>query len=402
MSTTGDNAGKYPIKIKVNFKQREGNKNRYIVRRYPTGVFCEPAEYLNKKNDYTVILALAKAIELYKKGLSVTEFERLFTGSGRLENIKTVFDYAIKNLRVEGRDGTAEAYTQSLRSFEKYKGEFISFGSITSDWLKSYERWMLQEREEAGETIERRSINTVGIYCRALRTIFNLAIELKIIPKEVFPFGIRKYVIPSGRRTTKKAFTQSEKNLILSYRSPREDVNRALDFWIYQFFSNGCNMADVAYLRNKDIEGDFLSFERKKTENTERYKQSITVFISPRMRAVISKHGNKSLDPAGYVFPILRAGLTSKQRKDTIKDFIKDTNELLSEAQKEINKDKVRLTVKLTTGTARYTAATLLKRHGIDLSVIAKTLGHGSEATTEHYTEEGLETQMLISKALEY
>ena len=162
-------------------------------------------------------------------------------------------------------------------------------------------------------------------------------------------------------------------------------------------------MADVAYLQFKDIEGDFVTFDRKKTENTERDKQSITVYINDRMRAVIRKYGNKSLDPESYVFPILRPGMSSKQRKSTIREYIKDTNELLAIAQSEINKDrkeKEKLTVKLTTGTARYTTATLLKKHGIDLSTIAKALGHGSEATTEHYTEEGRETTILISKAL--
>ena len=157
------------------------------------------------------------------------------------------------------------------------------------------------------------------------------------------------------------------------------------------------------FLDEFEGKGDFVTFDRKKTENTERDKQSITVYINDRMRAVIRKYGNKSLDPESYVFPILRPGMSSKQRKSTIREYIKDTNELLAIAQSEINKDrkeKEKLTVKLTTGTARYTTATLLKKHGIDLSTIAKALGHGSEATTEHYTEEGRETTILISKAL--
>lgn len=402
MSTTGEHKDKYPIKIKVNFKVREGKGNKYVVRRYPTGVFCKPGEFNKKKNDSTVILAHAKAVELYGKNLSVTVFERMFTGSGGLEDIKTVFEFAIKKLREEERDGTAGAYQQALSSFTRFKGEFISFDSVTVDWLKEYERWMVKEhRDKKGQVIqEGHSITTVGIYCRALRTIFNLAIDLKIISGDSFPFGVRKYVIPTGKRKIKKAFTREEKNLILSHRSERAEVNMALDFWAYQYFANGCNMADVAYLQTKDIDGDFLTFDRKKTENTEREKQSITVYITARMREIILRHGNRSLDPDAYVFPILKPGLTSKQRKETIKDFIKDVNKLLAEAQSEMNKDSARLSIKLTTGTARYTAATLLKRHGIDLSVIAKALGHGSESTTEHYTEEEKETQIMISKAL--
>lgn len=400
MSTTGDNAGKYPIKIKVNFKVREGNKNRYVVRRYPTGVFCKPSEYAKKQRDYAVIMAHAKAIELFQKGFSVIDFERMYTGSGSLEDIKTTFDYVIKGLREQERDGTAGKYAEALRSFIKYKGEYIAFGSITPEWLKGYERWMIKDRMDGEVLIKGRSITTVGMNCRALRAIYNTAIDLRIISRDVFPFGLRKYVIPTGRRTVKKAFSREEKNLILSYRSSSPAVNRALDIWVYQYLSSGCNMADVAYLQFKNIIGDFLTFDRKKTENTERNKQSIEVHITERMREVIARHGNKSLDPDAYVFPILRPGITSKKRKQLIHDFIGEINDLLAVAQAEINKDGVRLSVKLTTGTARYTAATLLKRGGIDLAVIAKALGHGSEATTENYTEDSKETQMLISKAL--
>lgn len=402
-STTGENAGKYPIKIKVNFKIREGKQNRYVVRRYPTGVFCKEGEFNRKRNASDVIIAHAKALDLYNRKLSITEFERMFMGSGGLEDIKSTFEYAIKKLEKEERDGTALAYKNALSSFIKFRGEYISFSAITVDWLKDYERWMLKEhKDEEGNVIHApHSITTVGMYCRALRTIFNLAIDpLKIITRDIFPFGVRKYVIPTGKRKTKKAFSREERNLILSFRSEREDINAALDCWVYLYFCSGCNMADMAYLQYKDIDEEFLTFDRKKTENTERNKQSITVYINARIREIISTRGNKSLNPEDYVFPILKPGLTSKQRKATIREYIKDTNELLAEAQAEINKEKQRLTVKLTTGTARYTAATLLKKHGIDLSTIAKALGHGSESTTEHYTEETRETQILISRAL--
>lgn len=406
ISTTGENKNKYPIKIKVNFKVREGKKNRYVVRRYPTGVFCKETEFNKRKHDSVVILALGRAVELYEKKISITEFERFYTGSGGLEDIKTIFEYTLKKLTAEERDGTSSNYRSAMNSFSRFKGEYISFESITPDWLKEYERWMVKDKMKDGRVVEKgHSISTVGIYCTALRTMFNSAIRMKIISRDIFPFGMGLYVIPKGKRKIKKAFTKEEKNLILAHRSDYGRVNRALDFWAFQFFGNGCNMADVAYMKFKHIDGEWWKFERKKTENTERDKQSIDVFINERMREVIQKYGNKSLDPESYVFPILRPDMSSQLRKYTIGGFTENTNEHLATAQSEINAERERaglpiLSVKLTTGTARYTAATLLKRHGIDLSTIAKALGHGSEATTGKYTEEERETQILISKAL--
>lgn len=401
MTTTGINKGKFPVKIKVNFKVLENGVTKYVVKRYhiqPEQVFCKPADFAKAKRSPAVIVAAAKAIELFEKGLSVDDFDRLYTGSGSLDEIKTVFDIVITQLRDEGREGTAASYSQALASFIAYKGKHITFGELSRVWLMGYERSCLDRGL---------SINTVGIYTRALRAVVNYAIDpLQIIPQSKSPFGRRKYIIPSGPRQTKKSFTVEERNIILQHRSKRSDVNMALDFWAFQYFGNGCNMADVAYMQRKDIDGKEWQFERKKTENTERTKAPISVTLNDRMLQIIARHGVSSLDPEAFVFPIINAGMTPKQCKSRIHDFIRGINELLAVAQGEINierekKGLEKITTKLTTGTARYTAATILRKHGIELSSIAKILGHGSESTTKLYTEDDEETRSLISRMLE-
>ena len=77
MCNTGENKGKYPVKIRVNFKVREGRKNRYVIKRYHTGIFCRENEFTKYKRNSTVLLALSKAQELYVKRLPVEEFGRL-------------------------------------------------------------------------------------------------------------------------------------------------------------------------------------------------------------------------------------------------------------------------------------------------------------------------------------
>lgn len=401
MTTTGINKGKFPVKIKVNFKIMENGVTKYVVKRYhvhPDQVFCRASEFLKIKRDPSVIVAAAKAIELFDKGLSIQDFDRLFTSSGELDEVGTVFQILIDQLQQEGRQGTANSYSQALSSFTSYKGKHITFGELSRVWLMGYERWCLDRGL---------SINTVGIYTRALRAVVNYAIDpLQIITESKSPFGRRKYIIPSGPRQIKKAFTIQERNIILQHRSQRSDVNMALDFWAFQYFGNGCNMADVAYMRRKHIDGTEWRFERKKTENTERTKNPIGVTLNERMLKIIARHGVSSLDPNAFVFPILTTGMTPRQCKSRIHDFIADVNELLAMAQEEINTDLEKqglnkITTKLTTGTARYTAATILKKHGIDLSSIAKILGHGSESTTKLYTEDDEETRSLISRMLE-
>lgn len=385
-TTTGENAGKYPIKIKVSFKVRQGATTRYIVRRFPTGVYSSENEFRVKRNSPAVSLRYADAVQLNGKNLDPKDFERLFTGSGALEEIKSTFDFVIHRLRQEERDGTANAYQQAYSSFVKFKGEHISFQVITPEWLRTYERAM----KKAGH-----SINTVGFYTRALRTIFNSAIDLQIIPANLSPFGRRKYVVPSGQRMQRKAHSKDEVTRIMAFISENDDINYAVDFWVFQYLCSGCNMADVAYLRRKDIDGDWLRFYRKKTEYTERNQIPIEVYVSERMREIIARRGVRSLDPDSYIFPILRDDMNSKQRKEAIHGFRKWCNEMLKLAN-----ETLKLPIEIKTGTARYTAVNVLKGQGIELRVIGRALGHGSEATTEFYADQTRDAQIKISKIL--
>jgi integrase/recombinase XerD len=389
MTKTGDNAGKYPIKIRVTFSIPQGKKNTYLQKRFPTGVYAAVNEFKKKEKDQAVIKLFSKAQELAARGIGPVEFERMLTKSGNLEEIKPMFEMYIERLRDEERDGTAMAYKDAMNSFINYAGEYITYGQINRDWLKKYERHMVGLG---------RSINTIGMYCRALRAIFNLAASdgYNIVDYRAIPFGRRKYVIPSRKRALKKSFSLEQKNMILNYKSDVPGIARALDFWIFQYFCNGCNMADVAYLQYKNIEGDYLVFDRKKTENTERQKESIVIYVAQEIRRVIADHGNVFQHPDDYVFPILTQGLTSKQRKERIKDFVKEINSWLDHAGQDM-----KLPIKLTTGTTRYTAATILDMSGVDRKTIGKGLGHGSEVTTEKYVEgNNRDAPMIISKAL--
>ena len=47
--------------------------------------------------------------------------------------------------------------------------------------------------------VKGRSLTTVSMYVRALRAIFNVAIENKDFKKERYPFGKKKYQVPKVR-----------------------------------------------------------------------------------------------------------------------------------------------------------------------------------------------------------
>lgn len=393
--TTGDHKGKFPVKIKVNIKLPGGG---YAVKRLMVkgadgnNIYCSKLEFKKVEKSAPVLIALGKASELMSKSIPVDEMERLFKSGAGLDEIRSVFDSVIAKLRDEERDGTAESYHFAYSSFKAFKGDNITFQSITVTWLKDYERW----GKKRGL-----SINSIGIYLRALRVIVNTAVDMRLITADENPFGRRKYVIATGQRALKKALLNADIQKLLHYDSVYGVRIAAVDLWRLSYMMNGCNIADIAYLKFKNIiedpDGKTLVFDRKKTENTERAKKPIEVFVSDHLWEVFERRMNRmdAMNPDAYVFPILRPEQSSSARKERIRDIRWEANKILAEVKKEL-----KIGIDLTLSTARYSAATKLKRAGIDLKAIGKSLGHGSEATTERYTEEEKSGQRLIAQML--
>ncbi len=79
------------------------------------------------------------------------------------------------------------------------------------------------------------SITTVGIYLRALRMIINIAIDNTAFRKEDYPFGKRRYVIPTGKNI-KKALPIDQIKKIFDYPTspglPRAS-ERFLDIYLF-------------------------------------------------------------------------------------------------------------------------------------------------------------------------
>ncbi|MBD0331202.1 MAG: phage integrase SAM-like domain-containing protein [Chitinophagaceae bacterium] len=104
----------------------------------------------------------------------------------------TYFAY-IKMLLREGRIGTAVSYHCSYQSIKKFRGN-VRFSEITVSYLRQYEQWAKDNQI---------SKSTIGIYLRSLRAVFNEAINEKIIGREKYPFGRKKYLIPTGKNIKK-------------------------------------------------------------------------------------------------------------------------------------------------------------------------------------------------------
>lgn len=287
--------------------------------------------------------------------------------------IKVVFLSYIDKLLREHRIRTAANYQTSYYAIAKFKGN-LRFADITVSYLKEYEHWMLQQDY---------SKTTVGIYIRCLRSIFNEAAENKIIKKEkCYPFGKRRYQIPTSRNI-KKALKLQDVAKIYHYVPECKQESRAKDFWLFSYLANGINTKDIASLKYKNIEGEYLVFERAKTENTTRSDpKSISVFISEDLNRIMNYWGNTDKSPGNYIFPILQHGITPLRQYELLELFIRSINEWMEKIRV-----KLKIERRVSTYVARHTFSTVMKRSGVSTEFIQEALGHTDIRTTENYLD---------------
>lgn len=155
----------------------------------------------------------------------------------------------------------------------------------------------------------------------------------------------------------------------------------ARDFWLFSYFGNGMNVKDIVLLKNKNIQGDYLVFERAKTERTLRTdKKPITVFITEDMKAIIDRWANKDKSQNNYLFPILELGISPLEQFETTLLFISLINSWMKKITENLGINK-----KATTYVARHTFSTVMKRSGVSTEYIQEALGHTDIKTTENY-----------------
>lgn len=371
----------YPVKLRVTYQRQP--------RYYNTGIYLSlidfdklnsinPRGYL-KETKIKLESIEAKSIKILndiEHNFSFDRFKELYLNKPKLADLTSVFDEVIGQLNIEGRVGTADSYFYAKESFRKYVGrnKKIQFNEITKEWLHKYQNYM----QEQGK-----SLTTIGIYTRSLRTAYNYAVNEKIISKDSYPFGKGNYKIPSGNNT-KKALTKKEISMIFEYQ-PEEGTweEMARDIWIFSYLCNGANIKDICRLKQKNLHAKSIHFIRAKTERTtiNNYK-NIVVARLPQLDQIIKKHGSISLNPDQYVFPFLTGDETPERELAVTKQVTKNINKWMGRIG-----EKLEINKKVTTYTARHSFATILKRGGAPIEYISESLGHSDLRTTETYLD---------------
>lgn len=373
--------GEYPVKLRVFTTLPRKQKL------YPTSYQFSQENFkliLNAKkpnNQYYKIkmslMALeAQAYEIADKlpVFTFEDFERIIfntRGSHKI-NVNFYYQKAIENYKRNNQLGTASNYELSLKSLLAFYGKReLNFETITSQWIKDYEEHMIN--------IDQKSTTTVGIYLRPLRAIFNTAIFEKVISPELYPFGKRKYTIPSPK-SVKKALSREQLRQLWEATPATEEQQKAKDFWFLSFFCNGINPRDLLLLQNKDISEDKITFVRAKTVRTNKSQAPVTIYLNEHAKVILLKYRSPQKHKDAYLFSIIDKNAKPTEKHRQIQNFIRFINQHILKFANSIG-----INEKISCNWSRHSFATTAIRSGFSMEMVSEALSHSNLNTTKGY-----------------
>lgn len=271
----------------------------------------------------------------------------------------------IHELEAGNYHGTAHVYKSSLKNFLKFcQKEHFAFSRMTPDLLKGFEDYMRKRQL---------SWNTISTYLRAIRATYNRAVDKYLAP---YVPRLFKHVYTGTRADKKRALDVKDMSYVfqtLKAQNTPEVLRRSQGLFVLMFMLRGLPFVDLVYLQKKDLDGNVLTYRRRKTGRL------LTVIIPQEaMRLMEENMDRNSSSP--YLFSFLKGEETSAKAYQVYQLALRNFNHQLS-----LISDMPQLGCNLSSYTARHTWATLAYYCNIHPGVISEAMGHSSITVTETY-----------------
>ena len=137
---------------------------------------------------------------------SFSGFEERFFKKYQTQNVVGFIKDLMDKLKKENRIGSANTYKDTTNRIIEFEAKVL-FHEIDLKFLEDFERYLINKGN---------SINTIGLYMRTLRAIYNKAIGAGILNGEAYPF--KKYKIKTGS-PSKRALTKDDMDRLISYQA---------------------------------------------------------------------------------------------------------------------------------------------------------------------------------------
>jgi integrase/recombinase XerD len=296
----------------------------------------------------------------------------------------------ISELREQKRDGTADSYSDAMKKFRQFrKQNDINIADIEKKDLTGFMEFM----RKSGQ-----GTNGIGIYTRSVCAIYGRAVEQGFVPTSS---DARDGLKIKKETTAKKALSKENMLRIVEARFGNSRQEESRKMFVFSYFCQGINFKDLCGLTwRENIHDGRVVYRRNKTGKL------FSVNINGHLREILDWcTENKNI--LGYVFNVYNdreRHSTPGGKKDRRNSRAKALNTDLRRTVVELGIVKLdqeeTLQFRLYTSqrksapvkldhinyyAARHTYATVLKKSGINTSLISEALGHSTEQITQTY-----------------
>ena len=317
----------------------------------------------------TIINGLYDSKEI--ESLTITEIKIKILNDTDLITFGDFTKRIIDELKTANRFGSAGAYEAAL-SFvlRNNNNKDLYFQNLNYKFLKTLEMAHLA----IGNTL-----NSLAVYMRTIRAIYNRAINENIAKRDWYPFA--QYKIKKTK-TQKRAISKTDVQLIENFNSKEGSQKfHARNYFMFSFYMVGLNYTDMAFLKKSNIVNERLEYVRKKTNKF----YSLALYDKPKK---ILEYYLKDKNANDYIFPIISRDTAEEQRKD-IKNNLKTYNKYIRLIAAEL-----KIEGNITSYVARHSWASIGKFLNVPIQVISEGLGHDSMQTTQIYLD-SFETNVI-------
>ena len=284
-------------------------------------------------------------------------------------NVFVFWDEIIDEMTAAGRMGNARVNREAYKSIKKFhRSTRLVFKDITPTFLNKYEVHM---RARGGTD------GGIGVPMRALRAVYNFAIERSMVKEEYYPFKTYKISKLKGKGLKKSLTMEQVKKIVSLDLEKYPWLVNSRNYFVFSFYTRGMNFADMMKLEWKQVDEERIYYTRSKTKGT-----FIIKIVTP-VQEILNFYRNQKRDTK-YVFPILlHENLTPSQIANRKHKVLQRYNLQLKEIAEICGINKA-----LSSYVARHSFANCLKQKGIATDIISESLGHQNLAVTQAYLKE--------------
>ncbi|MBK9282768.1 MAG: site-specific integrase [Sphingobacteriaceae bacterium] len=313
-------------------------------------------EIINKELQEKKIKYLYKIIEFekqfpYDKNIQKIR-DYLISKSEKKQTVNEFWKNEIKNLYDSNKNGNALIYSESLKAVIKKCDLNIPFEKIDYSFLKSLEIDFIKQGT---------GINSINLYLRTFRAVYNKAINHKVVSMNHYPF--RNFKLKK-EKTIPRTITLNEMKLFFSLQLKPDSIY--YESWLtgkLMFMLIGINFKDLQLLTTESIKGDRLIYKRAKTGRM--YSIKIPTEAHSILEHFLHKNHNTILG---------NINLEDKFQKG-FPELLKQKNKVFNAHLKQLGK-QIKTKEKITGYVFRYTWSNIAKQMGYSKDLIAEALGH--------------------------